>query len=51
MDMIKVGQHHNARWVTSGTRSKNGGHPHHPLYLRKDSTIDDFDVLSYCKSL
>lgn len=51
MDMIGVGQRHNARWVTSGVRSKNGGHPHHPLYLRKDSKIDDFDVLSYCNSL
>ena len=27
-------------------RSKKG-HPHHPLYLRKDSTPEPFDVENY----
>ena len=29
-----------------GKRSKKG-HPHHPLYLRKDSTPEPFDVENY----
>ena len=33
-------------WVTFGKRSKKG-HPHHPLYLRKDSTPEPFDVEEY----
>ena len=45
-DMIAVGQDYGARWVTAGKRSK-AGHPHHPLYLRADSGLDDFDVEAY----
>jgi len=50
-DMISIGQRHNAQWFTAGTRSKKKGHPHHPLYLRKDSVLDAFDVGSYCSEL
>ena len=50
-DMIAVGQRHGARWYTAGQRSKKSGHPHHPLYLRKDSTLDPFDVADYCRQL
>jgi hypothetical protein len=39
-----------ARWYTAGSRSKKG-HPHHPLYLRKDSSLDPFDVGDYVNSL
>lgn len=46
-DMAGVGREYGARWYTAGTRSKRG-HPHHPLYLRKDSILDAFDVESYC---
>ena len=35
-----------AAWGTLGKRSKKG-HPHHPLYLRKDSTPEPFDVENY----
>lgn len=45
-DMIAVGQEYGARWVTAGKRSK-AGHPHHPLYLRADSLLEDFDVEEY----
>ena len=45
-DMIAVGQEYGARWITAGKRSK-AGHPHHPLYLRADSPLDDFDVEAY----
>lgn len=50
-DMIAIGEKHNARWFTAGARSKNGSHPHHPLYLRKDSPLDPFDVVEYMNSL
>ena len=50
-DMIAVGERCGARWVSAGARSKKGGHPHHPLYLRKDSTLDPFDVRAYCAGL
>lgn len=49
LDMIEVGQRHGARWYTAGSRSKRG-HPHHPLYLKKDSGLDPFDALAYCRT-
>ena len=48
LDMIDIGERYDARWVTAGARSKKG-HPHHPLYLRKDSGLDPFDVKAYCR--
>ena len=48
LDMIEIGERYGARWVTAGARSKKG-HPHHPLYLRKDSDLDPFDVRAYCR--
>ena len=50
-DMIAVGERFGACWVSAGARSKKGGHPHHPLYLRKDSELDPFDVRAYCEGL
>ena len=50
-DMISIGEKHGARWFTCGARSKTGGHPHHPLYLRKDAGLDEFDVREYISSL
>ncbi len=47
-DMIAVGERRGARWFTAGARSAKG-HPHHPLYLRKDSPLDPFDVRKYCE--
>lgn len=46
-DMIKLGEEHHARWYTAGARSKSGGHPHHPLYLRSDTPLDEFEVKPY----
>ena len=45
-DMIALGNKRNARWFSAGKKSKKG-HPHHPLYLRKDSPLDPFDVETY----
>ena len=47
LDMIRVGQRYDAKWYTAGARSKRG-HPHHPLYLKKDSGLDPFDAEEYC---
>lgn len=48
-DMIGVGRRYGAVWYTAGARSKKG-HPHHPLYLKKDSGLDLFDAAAYCES-
>ena len=50
-DMIAVGQRHGARWYTAGQRSKKGGHPHHPLYLRRDTPLEPFAVAEYLAQL
>ena len=49
-DMIALGEKRGARWFSAGKRSKKG-HPHHPLYLRKDSPLEAFDVESYLSAL
>ncbi len=49
-DMIEIGSAHNAQWFSAGKRSKKG-HPHHPLYLRKDSLLEPFDVENYVNSI
>lgn len=46
LDMLEIGKSYGARWVSAGKCSKKG-HPHHPLYLRKDSVTEDFDVEKY----
>ena len=47
-DMVKIGQEYGATWVCAGAITKKG-HPHHPLYLRKDEKIKPFDIESYLK--
>ena len=49
-DMIAAGQEYGARWYRAGKVSKKG-HPHHPLYLRKDEKIRPFDVERYIHGL
>lgn len=49
-DMIQVGSARNAVWYSAGKRSKKG-HPHHPLYLRRDSALEPFDAQSYITQL
>lgn len=51
MDMVKLGKEYNADWYTAGARSVKG-HPHHPLYLKSTSTLDNFsDIIQYLESL
>lgn len=49
--MIRMGEAYNASWFTAGARSR-AGHPHHPLYLKKDSPLEPFDdIREYLRSL
>lgn len=48
--MVELGEKYGARWLRAGNCSKKG-HPHHPLYLRKDEKTVDFDVNGYLDSL
>ena len=48
-DMAELGQKYGARWCCAGPLSKKG-HPHHPLYLRKDEKLKAFDIQAYIKS-
>ena len=45
-DMADIAVKYSAQWVSAGARSKKG-HPHHPLYLKKDTALDLFDINGY----
>lgn len=47
LTMAEIGKRYGATWYTAGKISTKG-HPHHPLYLRKDSKLDIFDIDTYC---
>ena len=49
-DMLEIGRQYGARWYCAGAVTKKG-HPHHPLYLRKDEKLKPFDVESYLEHL
>ena len=49
-DMLRAGEEYGARWYCAGAISKKG-HPHHPLYLRKDELLRPFDVKGYLERL
>lgn len=49
-DMVDLSMKYDAVWCSSGAISKKG-HPHHPLYLRKDSTLDIFNMEEYLNIL
>ena len=45
-DMVSIGNEYGAGWFCAGAISKKG-HPHHPLYLRKDEKLRSFDMEQY----
>ena len=45
-DMLAISREYGARWYCAGPISKKG-HPHHPLYLRKDEKLRPFDTEGY----
>ena len=49
-DMVAIGEEYGARWLSAGKISVKG-HPHHPLYLRKDEKTVPFDVVHYLEAL
>ena len=49
-EMIKIGNEYDAGWYTVGKRSVKG-HPHHPLYLKNNSPVEEFDIESYIATL
>lgn len=46
LDMVELGQRYGASWFSAGKKSVKG-HPHHPLYLRKDAETEAFDITGY----
>ena len=49
-DMLDIGRKYDAQWYCAGAITKKG-HPHHPLYLRKDEKLRPFDVEHYLGSI
>ena len=45
-DFVADGEAVGAKWFTAGPLLKSG-HPHHPLYLKRDTQLLDFDVKTY----
>lgn len=41
---------HDCNWVTFGKKAKDG-HPHHPLYLRQDEKVQNFNIGNYLMNL
>ena len=49
-DMLAISREYDAQWFCAGPISKKG-HPHHPLYLRKDEKLKPFDTEAYLEKL
>ncbi len=49
-DLLEAGREYGAQWYCAGKITK-AGHPHHPLYLRKDEKLKSFDVEGYLENL
>ena len=49
-DMLAISREYDADWFCAGPISKKG-HPHHPLYLRKDEKLKLFDAEEYLKKI
>ena len=49
-DMLAAGEEFGARWFCAGAISKKG-HPHHPLYLRRDEALRPFDIQNYLEAI
>ena len=50
LDMARIGRRYGAEWLCAGKCSVKG-HPHHPLYLKKDEKVKPFDVETYLETL
>lgn len=50
LEMVQLAKGYDAQWCRTGNLSKKG-HPHHPLYLKKDSKLEPFDIDEYLQKL
>ena len=50
LDMVRIGKNYGAEWLCAGKCSVKG-HPHHPLYLKKDEEVRAFDIDAYLEKL
>ena len=49
-EMLEIGREAGAVWLHAGPLSVKG-HPHHPLYLKSDTPLEDFDAQRYLNGL
>ena len=49
-EMVQLGERYGGHWLCAG-KCSHKGHPHHPLYLRKDEITREFDIGGYLKAL
>ena len=49
-DLVALGEEFGAQWYCAGAITKKG-HPHHPLYLRKEEKLKPFNVTAYLDSI
>ena len=49
-EMLEIGREAGAVWLHAGPLSVKG-HPHHPLYLKSDTPLEDFDAQGYLNGL
>ena len=49
-DMLTIGEEYGAAWYCAGAVTKKG-HPHHPLYLKKDEKLKPFPLEAYLAAL
>ena len=50
IEIEKLSSKYNSRWVKAGNLSKKG-HPHHPLYLPKNTIFEEFNIKKYISNL
>lgn len=49
-DILQLPELSNLNWVSRGDLTK-GGHPHHPLYVKKHTSLESFDMKNYLRQL
>ena len=50
IEIEKLSSEYNSRWVKAGNLSKKG-HPHHPLYLPKNTIFEECNIKKYMSDL
>ena len=44
--IVKIAERYNCKWYSMGEPTKEG-HPHHPLYLKKNLSLEPIDINGY----